>query len=390
VGAWDSELRDDFVQRFARPPAWLSRAPGRVNLIGEHTDYSEGLVLPCAIDRDTIALAAPRSDGRFVVWARDLGEQAEFSAASPARVGAWLDYVQAPVFALAEEGRAVGGLDLALSSRVPLGSGLSSSAALGLAVIGAIDAAEGLGLDARRRARLVHRGENAFVGVGCGILDQFASALGRRDHALRIDCRSQAVRAIPMQNAGLALLLVHSGVERALVAGAYAERVNQCREASDTARGRGIGDGDVRTLRDLTAADLPALERALSELVFRRARHVITENARVDAFCEAFERGEREALGRLMAEGQQSLRDDFEVSTPELDALCEIADRVPGVVGSRLTGAGFGGCCLHLVEAEHCEAAAERIAGEFATRFGRTPTTLVARPAEGASVVALS
>jgi galactokinase len=346
-------------------------------------------VLPCAIDRETVALASPRGDGRFVVWARDMSEQADFRADAPTRAGTWLDYVQAPVFALAESGREVAGLDLAIASRVPLGSGLSSSAALGLAVIGAIDAAQGWGLDAKSRARLVHRGENAFVGIGCGILDQFASALGRRDRALRIDCRSQEVRAIPMEQAGLALLLTHSGVERALVGGAYDERVAQCRAASEAAARRGIGGANVRTLRDLTETDLPALEAALEPLVYRRARHVITENARVDSFCQAFERGDRAALGRLMEAGQRSLRDDFEVSIVELDALCEIAADVPGVVGSRLTGAGFGGCCLHLVEVERCEPAAERIAAGFEARFGRSPRPLVARAADGARVEVL-
>jgi galactokinase len=192
-----------------------------------------------------------------------------------------------------------------------------------------------------------------------------------------------------MQQLGLALLLTHSGVERALVAGAYDERVAQCQVAAETAARRGIGGPDVRTLRDLTEADLPALEVALEPLVFRRARHVITENARVDAFCQAFERGDRLALGRLMEAGQQSLRDDFEVSIAELDALCEIAAEVPGVVGSRLTGAGFGGCCLHLVETERCEEAAQRIAAGFEARFGRSPRPIVARAADGARVEAL-
>ncbi len=386
---WISQCAVDFERRFARAPEVAGVAPGRVNLIGEHTDYSDGLVLPCAIDRHTLVLAAPRDDGRVRAWARDLGESSEFDIGRLTRRGGWIDYVQAPFFALAERGIEAHGLDLAMSSRVPMGAGLSSSAALGLAVMGAIDTAQGLSLDALTRARVVHRGESAFVGVECGILDQFASALGREDHALRIDCRNQQVRPIAFAGERLAILLVHSGVERALAAGAYGRRVMQCRRALEQARVAGVAGDELRSLRDLSPADLCALERTLEPVLLRRVRHIVTENARVDAFCAALEAGDHARLGELLAAGQSSLRDDFEVSTPELDALCELAEGVPGVVGSRLTGAGFGGCTLHLVAPAQLAPATEAIADRFEQRYARRPRSYGVRPAAGAFALAL-
>ena len=273
-------VRTAFSAHFDRVPVWGARAPGRVNLIGEHTDYQGGLVLPCAIDRDTVCFGAPRDDGRVRVFARDLGETVEFDAALPVRAGGFADYVQAVVWSLSESGHAGPGLDLMVSSRVPLESGLSSSASLGVSVAGVLQAAAGLHLDLETQARLVHRGECDFVGVGCGLLDQFASALGQRDHALRIDCRTGAWRTVPMPPGEIALLLVHSEVERALAGGAYRERVDECAAAVEGARAAGIGGGSVELLSDLSVDDLDALEAVLDDVPFRRARHVVTENGR--------------------------------------------------------------------------------------------------------------
>jgi galactokinase len=363
--------RRTFAAAFGRGPLAAARAPGRVNLIGEHTDYNEGLVLPCAIDRDVVAAVAPRRDGRLRVCSRELGERVELELAALARRGHWSDYAAAPCFALAERGLPLPGADLAVASDVPLGAGLSSSAALAVAVLTALDAAFGLGLGARERARLAQRGENAFVGVACGVMDPFASALGRRDTALRIDCRSLAVTPIALPE--VRMLVAHSGVERRLAAGAYGDRRAEC-EAAAAACG-------VRALRDLPASRLGELEGALR----RRARHVVTENARVDAVCRALAAGDPAAAGQRLREGQASLRDDFEVSLPELDALCEIGDAQPGCFGSRLTGAGFGGCTLHLVAAEAADAVARALAEGFARRFGRRPRVHRVRAADGAS-----
>ena len=391
-------VRSRFTQHFGRTPDGGARAPGRVNLIGEHTDYTHGLVLPCAIDRDTVCFGAARDDGRVRVWAADLGkageggEIGEFEASSPAAGRGWLDYVQAVFASLAaESGDALPGLDLVVSSRVPLESGLSSSAALGLSTIGVLNAAGRLDLKMETQARIVHRGERDFVGVGCGLLDQFASALGRRDHALRIDCRTGAAEAIALPPGRLEIVLIHSEVERALASGIYRQRVDECAAALEAARAAFIGGGarPLAALRDLTRADLPALERALDEIPFRRARHVITENDRVDCFVDALRRGAGalDELGPIMAAGQASLRDDYEVSLPELDALCAWGDAHPDVFGARLTGAGFGGCALNLVRAGAAEAVKADLVARFEARFGKTPRSFVVRAGPGASPI---
>jgi galactokinase len=384
-----TELSAQFEAQFGRPPEVGARAPGRVNLIGEHTDYNEGLVLPCAIDRQTVALLARREDGRARVFSRERGELRAFESAAPERRGDWLDYVQGVVFALRERGIEPQGFDLALASDVPEGSGLSSSAALELAVATALDASQGLGLDARERARLAHRAENGFAGVACGIMDQFASALGRRGHALRLDCRSQSVEAVPLPAAGVALLVAHSGAQRALASAGYGDRVLECRRALAAAREAGVAPPQARALRDLSPRDLPALARVLELPLLRRARHVVTENERVDATCSALRAGDWETVGGLLRAGMRSLRDDFEVSTPELDALCALADALPGVYGSRLTGAGFGGCTLHLVAPDAAPELAEALAAGFERRFGRRPPVWVVAASGGAEPLTL-
>jgi galactokinase len=373
----------EFARRFGRPPERVVRAPGRVNLIGEHTDYNEGLVLPCAIDRDTFVAAAARADGAVRVFSRELGAEAAFAAAAPRRRGDWVDYVAAPFWALREAGRTPGGADLGVASDVPRESGLSSSAALGVGVVTALDRVLGLGLAPAEAASLAHRGESDFVGVGCGIMDQWASALGRRDHALRIDCRDRSVRAVPL-GTGLRILIAASGVRRALAAGGYRARVEECARAFAAARAAGVAPPGARALRDLGPDDLPALSRALDPLLFRRARHVVTESPRVDAVCAALGRGDLAAVGALLREGMRSLRDDFDVSTPELDALCAIGDAQPGCMGSRLTGAGFGGCTVHLVRPDAAEGVRDALAAGFAARFGRRPAIVVVRAADGA------
>ncbi len=378
------QLRSQFQSRFGRAPEFGVRAPGRVNLIGEHTDYSGGLVLPCAIDRDTVVLAARREDSRVEVFSVEMDQAGSFDASAPARRGDWLDYVMAPVFALLERDVRVAGLDLGIASRVPLESGLSSSAALGVAVTTAIDRAQQLRLDGREIATLAHRGESEFLGVGCGIMDQFASALGRRDHALRLDCRSLEIEPIPLADGGLRMLIAQSGVKRAVAGGGYQERVAQCAAALDAARGAGIAPMGASALRDLGPDDLPALEKALSPVLLQRARHVITENARVDAVCAGLAAGDLQAVGELLVEGMRSLRDDYEVSTPELDLLCELGDAHPGLLWvpphrSRLRGlhaapgqAGGGG--------EGGRGHRRGLRGALRS----TPPILTARAAEGA------
>jgi galactokinase len=380
-----SALAADFERRFGSAQRAGARAPGRVNLIGEHTDYNEGWVLPCAIDRDTLALVALRAGTQVRAFSREQGPAPGFDAARPRRTGGWQDHVQGVVAALAERGVAPHGFDLAVASEVPLGSGLSSSAALGVAVATALDAAQGLGLDARERASLAHRSETAFVGVPSGVMDPLACALGRAGAALCIDCRSGEVEPVALPP--LRLLVADSGVRRRLVAGAYGDRRDECRRALEAAREAGVASRGASALRDLAPADLPALERVLDPLLYRRARHVVRENARVGTVVRALRAGDLEAVGACLREGMQSLRADFDVSLPELDALCEIADALPGVYGSRLTGAGFGGCTLHLVAPERAGAVAEALGEAFALRFGRRPPIWSCAASEGATAL---
>jgi len=390
-----SGLRDGFLDRFGTSPQVAGSAPGRVNLIGEHTDYSEGFVLPFAIDRETWILAAdrrrPEGAARIRAWARDLDDEAAFELDSATtQRGDWLDYVQAVVSALVERGFAVGSVDLAISSEVPREAGLSSSAALGVALVTALDRLRGWGLDAIERARIAHRAENHFVGVGCGILDPFASALGRPDFALRIDCRSQSVRPIPLDAERAVVLVAHSGITRALARGDYRERVEECQRAFEGAVASGQVASQAASLRDLVHADLARLAPVLDPALLARVRHVVSENERVDSVCTALEAGNYGAVGACLREGHRSLRDDFAVSTPELDALCEIADELPGVYGSRLTGAGFGGCTLHLVEPEAAETVAAELARQFRARFGHDPAPVCVKPSRGAQAFDLA
>ena len=376
-------------EAFGRSPELAVRAPGRVNLIGEHTDYNGGLVLPCAIDRATVAVAARRSDSRLRVHSTALGAAGEIEPGHAARGRGWLDYVTGVAWAFQREGLPVAGLDVALASDLPRESGLSSSAALEVAMATLLDAAAGVGLDAAERARLAWRAECEFVGVPCGRMDQLASALGQRDAALRIDCRDFSARAVPLPSDRLALLVVDSGVRRRLADGDYGARRRECEEALAQARARGVVPPDAGSWRDVEPGRLADLERRLDSTLARRARHVLTENERVDAMAEALAAGDLARAGALVREGMASLRDDFEVSVPELDALCAFGDATPGCYGSRLTGAGFGGCTLHLVAPERADAVAAAIRAGFAARFDREPPVLAVRAAEGASTISL-
>jgi galactokinase len=370
---------------FGRDAELAVQAPGRVNLIGEYTDLNEGLVLPLAIDRGTVAVAARRDDALLRVHSTTLDAACEIDTERLERRGAWGDYVAGVAAAFRAAGLAVPGLDVAIASDLPRESGLSSSASLEVAMATLFDVAGAHGLEGAARAALAHRAEQDFVGVPCGRMDQLASALGRADHALRIDCRDFAVRAVPLRGT---VLIADSGVRRQLTGGDYARRRTECEEGFAAARVAGIAAPNARAWRDVDAGALAALERALDLVLFRRARHVVTENARVDAVCAALAAGDLAAAGASLREGMASLRDDFEVSRPELDALCAIADAVPGCFGSRLTGAGFGGCTIHLVEPARAAAVADAIRAGFADRYGREPAILVARASDGAGPIA--
>ncbi|HEX5588704.1 MAG TPA: galactokinase, partial [Candidatus Limnocylindrales bacterium] len=360
------------------------RAPGRVNLIGEHTDYNEGLALPAAISLAIDIALLPTDDVRVELRLASTGERGAFDlAAIGERRGTWLDYVAGTAWALREAGCPVRGFRGVIGSTIPSGAGLSSSAAIELASAWALSGGERPPLDPMTLARTAQRAENEYVGVHCGLLDQFAVTMGRAGMALHLDCRSLDWHPVPVP-ADLELVVCHSGSPRKLGTSAYNARRAECARAVATIAEREPG---VTALRDV---DLPMLERhrdRIDEVAFARALHVVTEDLRVVETEAALEAGDRDALGRLFAASHDSLRERFEVSSPALDALVEIAGRTPGVVGARLTGAGFGGCTINLVErgrAADLRAAVDR---EYARRTGLAARVFAVDAADGAGVV---
>ena len=359
-------------------------APGRVNLIGEHTDYNDGFVLPMAIDHAVEMAARPRAGPEIRIRAVDLGETAVLSSALPIATDPerpWSNYVRGVLWALARAGFPAGGMDLAFGGNLPQGAGLASSAALEVATALAAAALGGLRLEVADLARLCQRAENEFVGVQCGIMDPFVSLAAKAGHALLLDCRSLEFRHVPLPLAGHAVAICHSGVRHALVASEYNRRRRECADGVEALRRR---FPEVRALRDATLEQLEASRPAVSPVVYRRCRHVVAENARVIAAAGALQEGDLERFGRLMDASHASLRDDYEVSCPEIDLLVELARRSPGVLGSRITGGGFGGCTVSLVAREAVDAFREGVLGEYARRTGLCPRLLVSAAARGA------
>ena len=335
-------LEEEFRRRFGGEPAVVVRAPGRVNLIGEHTDYNEGFVLPLAIDRWVRIAARPRSDGRVTVHSVDLNDEGSFSLGGqgePSRE--WIDYVRGIAWALQDAGRTLTGFDAVLSGDVPVGAGLSSSAAREMAAARAFAAVSGFAWEPVAMARAGQRAENLWMGVNCGIMDPLVSAGGKAGHAILIDCRSLAIEPVPLPK-DVSVVVLDTTTRRQLVGSEYNERRDQCAKAAAAC--------GASWLRDVDAAELEASRGAMDETTFRRARHVVSENERTLRAAEAMRGGDASLLGRLMNESHRSLRDDFEVSTRALDAMVESARSAPGCHGARLTGAGFGGCVVALVD----------------------------------------
>jgi galactokinase len=357
------------------------RAPGRVNLIGEHTDYNDGLVLPVALDLQCVAAAEPRPDGRVVCRSANAdGELALDPSSLPARTGDWRDYVAGVVFLLRER-RVAPGATLSLRSTVPLGAGLSSSAALEVAVAVALLDLAGVTMPLTDVAVLCQRAEHEFVGAACGIMDQYVACHARRGTALLLDCRTLTHRHLPLPD-GLRIVVCDSGVRHAHADGEYNRRRSECRDAAAI-----LG---VASLRDLHTSMLPDIATRLDERLLRRVRHVVTENARVERFAAALEREDLAALKPIMRDSHESLRSDYEVSCTELDALVDVACAFVGVYGTRMTGGGFGGSTVNLVDADAVDAFREHVSAEYARRFGRAPGIYVSRAASGAGPLAES
>jgi galactokinase len=372
-------LLSRFAQAYSRPAEFVAVAPGRVNLIGEHTDYNDGFVLPAAIDRTITVAAARRDDGIIRATSVDYDQCDEFNVERVRRfMGSrgWRDYVRAVAWALQDEQFELQGADIAIAGDVPRAAGLSSSAAIELAVAGAIARTSHLDIDHRNLALLAQRAENLFVGVQCGIMDQLASAVGEQDHALLIDCRSLEIEIVPIPS-GIDIVVVNSNVHRELASTPYNGRREECVEAAAL-----LG---VQSLRDADEAMLDDGRARMPDVVYRRARHVITENARVAEMAAALRLNDRAAIGRLMPASHESLRSDFEVSTPELDALVSIATDA-GAIGARMTGAGFGGCTVNLVSRERVPDFERAISAEYKRVAGLTAEVYVCRASDGLRV----
>jgi galactokinase len=346
------------------------RAPGRVNLIGEHTDYNLGLVLPVAVDLEIRIAFVPTDDRRVELRSEATGERAAFDldAIGPS-AGGMAGYVAGTAWALAEAGIPTRGLRGILASSLPRASGLSSSAALELASAWAL-ALDPAAIPPLELARICQRAENAYVGVNCGLMDQFASACSAAGAAMLLDCRSLDSRPVALPLATHALVAIHTGSTRSLSDSQYNARRAQC-EAAAAALAK--DDPGIRSLRDVTPAMLPTVRARVDEETYRRCRHVVEENVRVQDSIAALAAGDLAAVGRLWAASHASLRDDFEVVSPELDALVEIATAVPGTVAARMTGAGFGGCTINLVERGAVDALRERVLAEYQPRTGLVP-----------------
>jgi galactokinase len=377
------DARQLFQQRFGGPPVAVASAPGRINLIGEHTDYNGGLVLPLAISQRLEVALRLTPDERVRGVSGDAGP-AEAALGEAAR-GDWLDYPRGVARELAAAGRIpAGGFELAVSSAVAQGAGLSSSAALEVASALALLAAAGSPARDDERAwlaTLCRRAEADFVGVPCGLMDPFALLHARPGCAVKLDCASLEWQRVPLPE-DLELLIVDTGVAHALRQGGYAERLAECRtalEAAQRALRRPLGQ-----LVELTEAELERLRPELEDRAWRRARHVVRENARVGAFVRAVSEGDLAAAGGLMYASHASLRDDYEVTWPEADALIEASREIPGVAGARMTGAGWGGCTIHWVERARIGDAARRLAARFSGRFGRPPRWWLAGAADAA------
>jgi galactokinase len=361
-------LHDAFARRFGRPPAVAAGAPGRVNLIGEHTDYNDGFVLPTAIPQRTEVALAPRPDDTVRVTSMALGDGLEdyvLGGEAPGR--GWLDYVQGVTHALATAGHHVGGFDACIDSRVPIGSGLASSAALEVSLLRALRDAFALALDDVALALLGQRAENELVGARVGPMDQMAASLADERSALFLDTRSLAWERVPLP-AGVEILVVDSGVAHDHARGEYNTRRTECERAAAL-----LG---VRALRDVSPADLPRVA-ALPPPLDARARHVVTENARVLDAVAALRAADARRLGALFDASHASMRDDFAVSVPAVDTLVGLTRRAPGVYGARLTGGGFGGAIVAVVEASRGKRIGDAVVRRFGGETGGRATLLV-------------
>ncbi len=381
------KVEQEFCACFSRPPSCIVAAPGRVNLIGEHIDYNDGLCLPMAIERYIVIAAAPNDDQSRAVaefYSTNLDEVVTIplETSEKSRSIGWMAFLEGVVSGFSQSGAVIPSFDAVIHSNIPRGAGLSSSAALEVGTATLLEVLSGTYLDPLQKVLLCQRAEQQFVGVPCGIMDQFSSVFGRPDELMLLDCRAQKSRAISIANTGISILVTNSNVTHNLNSSEYALRRAQCESA--------LGKLNQESWREVTMDELASKRELLSGIEGRRARHVVAEIERTLAAAKAIEAQCWSDLGSLMYESHESLRDDFDVSCRELDILVEIAHEIGaegGVIGSRMTGGGFGGCTVSIVETGKVEEVMELIVLQYEARTGIRPSSFVSRPAQGAHVV---
>ena len=391
-----AETKRLFQEKYGTEPKILVAAPGRVNLIGEHNDYNGGFVFPMGIERWTVIAATPTGAEKATIWTNNSGAQyfprvgAEFAVSGeilPADKVEWTSYVQGAIACSIEKGAKVGGFNAVINSNVPLGGGLSSSASLEVAVATLMEELSGHKLGATEKPLLCQKAEHVFAKMACGIMDQFVCSLAQKDCAMLLDCRSQEFEAVPMTDPAVSALIANSNVKHALSGSEYPERRASCEKVAKL-----LGRELLRevSMDELIASKDKILAEEGGERLFKRARHAIGEDVRTLKAKDALVAGDWTTFGELMYASHASLRDDYEVSCPEIDALVEIAREIGeagGVYGSRITGGGFGGCTVSLVRTDKAESVAERLGSEYAKRVGKEATIFVTRPTQGARVL---
>ena len=373
-----------FEEKFNQKPNFIVAAPGRVNLIGEHVDYNDGFVLPLAIERYTVIAACidPSNDSTAEIYSVDMDEQVELSVTDPIkRDGShWSNYVAGVLAGMvADKGITIPGFQAVAQSNVPIGGGLSSSASLEVATATLVEALAGTKLPLPDKALVCQKAEHEFADVPCGIMDQFSSVLCTEGHVLLLDCRDQTFQQIPFANPDIVVLIINSEVKHELSGGEYAQRRSQCEQALKAL--------EASSYRDVSVQQLEAKKDSLGEVVYNRAHHVVTEIDRTVKTAEALKKNDWESVGELMYASHESLRDDFEVSCKELDVLVDIASKTDGVIGARMTGGGFGGCIVALVQGKNANSISDSICREYKSQTGIDPTAFTTRPAKGAHVI---
>ena len=369
-----------YVEEYGEKPEYLVRAPGRVNIIGEHTDYNDGFVLPCAIDRDTVVAIGPSQDNNIKSLSCDFDAKDEFN---PNQINPssqeWAQYIRAMAKHLSLEGHQIKAAQLSLAGDVPLGSGLSSSASLEISVGLALLKQADIEIDPTQLAQIAQKAENQFVGCSCGIMDQLISAKAQKDHALLIDCRSLDTSAISIPT-DVAIVIVNSGITHSNTGGEYNERRAQCEQAAQ--------HYGVRALRDINMEILDSQRTNLEDMAYRRARHVVSENERTLSAAKALKDNDLQKLGALMRASHASMRDDFEITLPAIDSLSDMMNDIIGNNGgARMTGGGFGGCVVGITTTNKADNLIEHITAEYRTPLDKTPAIFKCKAWYGANII---